>query len=78
LFVVPALQVSQRCFGASQGDLAEPDSLDQVLSLDLEFYPVILWIPVTTAVGNMFVTLRRASEEDSAKTVILRPEPRIE
>ena len=37
-----------------------------------------LWIPLTRAPGDMPMTVRRASAEDCACTVMSRPEPRKE
>lgn len=42
------------------------------------FHFLIRWTPVTTAPGNMSMTVRRASGADSACTVMSRPLPLIE
>jgi hypothetical protein len=54
---------------------------DQALRLFDGFYAASYFTrltPVTMAPGNISMTTRRASLDDSALTVILRPLPRIE
>ena len=47
-------------------------------SESLPYFGATRWTPVTTTPGNMSMTVRLASADDSACTVMSRPEPRIE
>jgi hypothetical protein len=61
-------------------------NFDLIFRFDADFqiesdpgnYRRIWRTPVTTAPGNMSMTTRRASELDSARTVMSRPLPRTE